>query len=169
MDKNDDDNVVTLQYKTSSHLQTRISLHDRFSEKPYPWHRWVFEQFELPTTCTILEIGAGSGELWSQNYDRIPVDWRLVLSDQSPLMVEQIRNNLQKLRNSVTFQTANVLALPFADKSFDVVIANHMLYHVKPLSIALAEIVRILRPGGVFYAATNGVNHMSQLTKLVSQ
>ena len=45
----------------------------------------------------------------------------------------------------------------------DGVIANHMLYHVPDRARALAEIVRVLRPGGRFYAATNGRYHLYEL------
>jgi len=47
------------------------------------------------------------------------------------------------------------------------VIANHMLYHVPDRKRALAEIRRVLKPGGRFYASTIGVGHMRELAELV--
>src|SRR5207248_2913277 len=51
--------------------------------------------------------------------------------------------------------------------SFDVVIANHMLYHVADRPRAFAEIRRVLGPRGRFHAATNGQGHMRELQDLV--
>ena len=48
------------------------------------------------------------------------------------------------------------MSLPYEDVSFDVVIANMMLYHVPDIDLALREIRRVLRPGGRFFAATTG-------------
>ena len=56
----------------------------------------------------------------------------------------------------VRAQPADVQQLPFGDAQFDVVAAMWMLYHVPDLDRALAEIRRVLRPGGLFVAVTNG-------------
>src|SRR5439155_8279412 len=57
----------------------------------------------------------------------------------------------------------------FDDSTFDAVIANHMLYHVPDRESALAEIRRVLRPDGRFYAATVGRNHLRELSALVTR
>ena len=54
--------------------------------------------------------------------------------------------------------------VPFADEAFDVVIANHMLYHVPDKAKALAEIKRVLKTGGHFFATTVGDNHLKEIT-----
>lgn len=57
--------------------------------------------------------------------------------------------------------------IPFAEKSFDVVIANHMLYHMDNLEKVLSEIRRVLTPKGVLYASTIGKGHLKELRSLV--
>jgi SAM-dependent methyltransferase len=61
---------------------------------------------------------------------------------------------------------ADVLELPFA-ASFDVVIANHMLYLVADPARALAELARVLRPGGRLHASTIGNGHLREIRDLV--
>ena len=60
------------QYRDDANLRARLDLHRRFSTNPQPWHRWVFDQLDLPDEADILEVGCGPGELWLQNLDRIP-------------------------------------------------------------------------------------------------
>ena len=56
--------------------------------------------------------------------------------------------------------------LPFPDGTFDVVMANHMLYHVADIDRTVAEIQRVLKPGGFLVAATNSINTMPQFYDL---
>src|SRR5262249_25635887 len=52
--------------------------------------------------------------------------------------------------------------------SFDVVIANHMLYHVPDLPGAVRELRRVLRPDGLLAAATNGMGHLRELDDIAA-
>lgn len=159
--------LVAEQYKTSVNLDARIQLHDRFSTNKYDWILWVFDQFNLPATAQILEIGCGTGKLWQTNLHRIPASWTITLSDQSAGMLEQARQNVGEQATRFHFEQFNAQAIPLADASLDAVIANHMLYHVADLPKALGEIQRVLKPSGHLYAATNGEKHMQELRDLV--
>jgi SAM-dependent methyltransferase len=151
------------QYRDDSNLRARIELHRRFSTNPQPWHRWVFERFDLPAEARVLEVGCGPGELWLQNAERIPAGWRLTLADLSPGMLEKAREGLG---DRADYEVADVQELPFEDESFDGVVANHMLYHVGDRKRAFEQIGRVLRPGGLFYASTNGVDHLKEIKEL---
>ena len=155
------------QYRNSTNLDARIALHARFSVNPQGWQRWVFDQISLPAEARLLEIGCGSGALWADNPDRIPPGWEIFLSDISTGMVTQARENLMDRIRIACFQVINAQAIPYPKASFDAVIANHMLYHVPERERALAEIQRVLRPGGRLYATTGGENHMAELYALV--
>lgn len=158
--------VVALQYQTSANLDARMRLHLDYSTNHYGWLRWVFDQVALPTQAALLELGCGTGKLWQENSDRLPPDWTLTLTDQSPGMLQQAQTTLAEVDHPIHFQQADAQAIPFGAEQFDAVIANHMLYHVPDLPQALREITRVLKPGGVLYAATNGQNHMDELSDL---
>lgn len=156
---------VAAQYKTARNLNARIQLHKRFSTNPQPWSQWVFEQLRLAPKTQILEIGGGPGNLWDDNRRHLPPKTRVIFTDQSPGMLAQAVGTLGALPQ-FSFSVADAQALPFADQTFDVVIANHMLYHVPNRQLALAEIRRVLRSGGRFFAATNDRSHMQELRDL---
>jgi SAM-dependent methyltransferase len=154
------------QYRDDTNLRARIDLHRRFSTNPEPWHRWVFDRFEFGPDDLILEVGCGPAELWAENLERIPPGWRLTFVDLSPGMIERARAVLD---DRATYEVADLQDLPFANESFDGVIANHMLYHVPDRARALSEIARVLRSGGRFYAASNGRGHLKEIHALRSE
>jgi ubiquinone/menaquinone biosynthesis C-methylase UbiE len=164
--KLNDPQYLEKQYKDSSNLEARIRLHQRFSTNKYGWFHWVFDQFELPAYCRILELGCGPGDLWMNNFDRIPASWEIILSDSSSGMLEQTRQNL-KGRRGFQFECFNAQSIPFEDKHFDAVIANHMLYHVVDKPAAFREIRRVMKPGGCFFCSTVGERHMSEIGDLL--
>ncbi len=82
------------QYGTSQNLAVRIDVHERFSTNPYRWMRWVFDHFDLPEPCRILELGCGVGNLWMENADRIRPTWAITLSDFSAAMLAKTKANL---------------------------------------------------------------------------
>lgn len=155
------------QYKDAANLNKRIQLHARFSTNRYGWHPWVFDYaLRAPDNARVLEVGCGPGELWRENLARVPPGWRITLSDFSPGMVEKVQQNLAAQAGQFEFRQLDVQAIPFVDGSLDLVIANHMLYHVPDVERALAEIARVLAPGGRLLAATNGRNHLRQMREL---
>jgi len=151
------------QYATDVNLRARIDLHQRFSTAKEDWHRWVFDRVAPPEGARILELGCGPAELWKRNLDRIDPTWQLTLSDLSPGMIEAAQ---RVLGDRAEYAIADAEELPFADEQFDVVLANHMLYHVPDRPRAFAEIRRVLVPGGAFHAATNGAGHLAELAEL---
>lgn len=52
----------------------------------------------------------------------------------------------------LSFVIADATDSPFADDSFDVVVANLVLHHVEPMESLASEVLRVLRPGGLFAA-----------------
>lgn len=163
----DDPSFVAAQYSQIDPLQARIALHKRFSTNPIPWTQWLFNQLPLGQTGCLLEVGCGPGDLWKENLHRLPVGWWFNLSDLQSAMVERARSRLQS-QARFRFLRLDAQFLPFAAGEFDLVVANHMLYHVADLEGTLAQLVRVLKPDGWLVAATNGASHMLELFQLMS-
>lgn len=152
------------QYATNANLRARIALHDRYSRTTVSYPHWIFDGYGFGDEADVLEVGCGDGNIWRENLDRIPPGWRLTLTDFSEGMVETVRD---ALGDRAEYAVADVQDLPFADASFDAVIANHMLFHVEDRPRALGELARVLRPGGQFRATTIGLAHLRELRELV--
>lgn len=170
MDKfTDQDTLRNDQYRDESKLRARIQLHKHFSTNPYSWFLWAYDRFNLPPECTLLELGCGPGDLWMENRDRIPQGWQITLTDFSPGMMKKAAKTLRGHPHTFHFATADAQDIPFPSRAFDAVVANHMFFHVPDRQKSLAEIQRVLRPSGLFYAATVGEKHMQELPDLVSR
>jgi SAM-dependent methyltransferase len=161
--------LLNEQYKDATNLNARIQLHARFSTNTRGWNRWLFDQFKIAPGSRILELGCGPGKLWLSNLDRIGDDWQITLSDFSAGMLQEARQRLSQSQHHFTFQIIDAQSIPFEDASTDVIIANHMLYHVPDRPKALAEIRRVLKPDGRFYASTMGDTDLHEIHELIGR
>ena len=101
------------------------------------------------------------------NQDKIS-NTSIVLSDISQGMVEDARDNLKNFSN-IKYNCFDCHLIPYEDECFDVVIANHVLFYLSDINSALKEIKRVLKPNGIFYCSTYGVNHMKEITDLIKE
>ena len=159
----------TEQYATGANLRARIALHQRFRVGAIPWHDWLFERMSLPGAARILELGCGTGLLWRPIGARCSPDWSVLLTDFSEGMLREARNATSGLAGRFRAAVVDAQAIPVVDRSVDVVVANHMLYHVPERDRALQEIRRVVVPGGVLHAATIGKDHLRELDELIAE
>lgn len=157
------------QYENASNLKARIRIHELFSTNKQGWMNWFFDQMQVPENAHILELGCGDGSLWEKNSNYIPSSWNITLTDFSNGMLEDAKKNLGVKSQRFKFQIIDAQNIPFESCSFNVVIANHMLYHVTDREKAFSEIHRVLKPNGYFYASTVGKNHMKEMREILSR
>jgi ubiquinone/menaquinone biosynthesis C-methylase UbiE len=156
--------LQTDQYRNADNLNARIAIHERFSTNPQGWFPWVWDILsELPAQADVLELGCGSGAIWTACPERVPPGWRVTLSDFSAGMLDSAWRSLVTLGRGFKFEQIDAQAIPYPDETFDIVIANFMLYHVPDRQKALTEIRRALKPGGHLVAATNGMKHLQEM------
>jgi SAM-dependent methyltransferase len=107
----------------------------------------------------VLDVGCGPGRFAERVRDEL--DASVSAIDISPRMVD-----LTAMRG-IDAQLGDVQELPFGDGEFDCAVANWVLHHVTDLDRAVAELARVLRPGGRLVAGTLGRDHMGEMWQLV--
>ena len=97
----------------------------------------------------LLDVGCGPGNLALRLAEAV-APGQLVGIDAEPSQIEIAQQLGKKSGNSnLTFQVADVASLPFEDASFDVVHCGGVLGYIPDTAEALAEMKRVLRPGGM--------------------
>lgn len=145
------------QYADDRNLRAR----QRFWQHQTPFFDtvgWVLDLAGLAPGQRVLDAGCGNGA-YLRALAAQPV--RSAGCDLSLGMLRSVAH--RPLFN------ADVTALPVRDGAFDVVLAVHMLYHVADRPAAVGELRRVLTPGGVCVAVTNGARHLRTLRGLVER
>ncbi|WP_267553076.1 class I SAM-dependent methyltransferase [Rhizobium rhizogenes] len=110
-------------------------------------------------TASILDVGCGTGYFLNEIGPRFGQAAGIDVSDR--MLARAYRRAPQHL-----FQKADARGLPFAEQSFDVVLCTRVLSHIDRFEIALAEIKRALRPGGLLVMSNVDADHAYVHTKL---
>jgi len=106
----------------------------------------------------VLEVGCGPGEAAEKIAAAGVTVEALDISDR---MVELT------CARGVSARVGDVQDLPFEDGSFDAALAAWMLYHVPDVERGIAELARVVRPGGRLVAVTNRIDHLRELRELL--
>jgi SAM-dependent methyltransferase len=157
------------QYSDSQKLAARARINSKYTVAETGWFPWVAKQLPLRAGHRVLDIGCGPGWFWAGSVGEWPEGLDLTLADLSPGMVREAGERCRALPfRSVQGHQADASALPFEDHSFDAVIAMHMLYHVPDPAKGIAEMFRVLKPGGSLAVTTNGADNMRQMYELTT-
>jgi ubiquinone/menaquinone biosynthesis C-methylase UbiE len=96
----------------------------------------------------VLEIGVGSGSVAHRVLSNDPeLVWTAI--DIDPQMTQAAATRLGEFAGA-SVKTADATAMPFPDCSFDSVVSCLMLHHIIDWEGAVAEVARVIRPGGIF-------------------
>ena len=99
----------------------------------------------------VLDVGCGAGHWGRALLPHLPAHAQLVGVDREEAFFELAREQTDPSRTRFLAGTAE--QLPFDDASFDLVTCQTLLIHVADPAVAIAEMMRVLRPGGVLLAA----------------
>ncbi len=101
-----------------------------------------------PASLHALDCGIGSGALSCALAQVVPGAVQLNGIDLSPAMLDEADRHLKHRGLDADLRCADVGALPYDDGTFDIVMAAHLLDHLPDPAAALAEMHRVVRPGG---------------------
>lgn len=114
------------------------------------WKRYTLSRTALKPGQQALDVAGGTGDLTRGMAEQVGPEGRVVLSDINPNMLANGRRRLidKGVVGNVEFVEANAEDLPFADNSFHCVTIGFGLRNVTDKHKALAEMQRVLKPGG---------------------
>ena len=148
----DREHLTSKVYATDGPLRVRTRTHELYTRPPIDFFAWVLDHISWSGDKVVLDIGCGAGAYVEPVCTRLEGDGCLLSAD---LSMGMLRDAAKSFAGSVVLLNADAADLPLPDCCCDVVLANHMLYHVPQIERAIAEAHRVLRPGGRLLAATN--------------
>jgi ubiquinone/menaquinone biosynthesis C-methylase UbiE len=125
-----------------------VSLHAPLGDRLFRKRR-----FDLRGARRLLDVGSGAGQIVRHLLKYADKDATITGFDLSPEMLRRARNRLNTDRPQ--FLSADLTRLPFADGSFDCVTCGYVLEHLPEAKPGLAELARVLQPGGRMFLATS--------------
>ena len=113
-----------------------------------------FEAMELGPNDRVLDVGSGSGIDTTHLGDVVTVNGVVIGVDADPAMVDAANSRVDRdgCDALVVHIRADASALPFGDDSFDGVRSERVLQHIDDPAVVVAEMARVVRPGGVVVA-----------------
>ncbi len=122
---------------TASMLSLHIPLGERLFRK---------RKFDLRGMRSILDVGSGAGQIAQHLLKYSDAQSEIYCTDLSQQMLQRARVRLKSSRPR--FVTADIVGLPFANNFFDGITCGYVLEHLPDPRPGLAELARVLRPGG---------------------
>ena len=136
--------------KSENFWNRNAKCYDRFMRKDRAAYEKLYELIRpVVKARTVLELAAGTG-LIAKNIVRAAS--HIEVTDASEEMIAEAKRNNRSAK--LHFSVRDMFCLPYADKSFDVVIVSNALHIVPQPEKALAEIRRVLKDDGVLIAPT---------------
>ncbi len=116
-------------------------------------------RMQLGSARRVLDVGAGQGHFGRTWAPHLAPGFELVGVDREPSWVARAQSWSDEFRarrgldGSFRYVEGDATALPFGDASFDAVCCQTLLIHVADPSVVVAEMLRVVRPGGLVFAA----------------
>ena len=114
-----------------------------------------------PTGGLVLDAGCGPGAYVGGVLERLGAGGAVVGVD-----IAEVRARAARDEGGAMGVAGDVVALPFAEGTFDAAMALHMLYHVPDIPAAVRELRRVVRSGGFLMVTTNAGDDEAEMTDL---
>jgi SAM-dependent methyltransferase len=150
-------------YADDRNIRSRMAIYSYAETAADP--RWRTSVIPWDGTQVVADVGCGNGfdlrQIVPQGRCRHAIG-----VDLSAGMLRSLEDLRQS--GSLSLVQADAQHLPLPDRTVDVALAMHMLYHVPDIPAAIGELRRITKPGGTVLASTNSPAHLAEIDGLLS-
>lgn len=159
MSATNDPEAVRQQYLNDEALRIRQEIHIKYTVPKIDYVEWVIRSLEWRGDERVLDAGSGAGRYFKLLKSQWPnitycgLDFSTGMLGKHPAKGQILQADAQHP--------------PFAPHSFDVIMANHMIYHLPDIDAGIEEFKRLLKPNGVLMVATNSTQSMPELQVLM--
>ncbi|MBS4198562.1 methyltransferase domain-containing protein [Bacillus sp. FJAT-49732] len=162
----DKDSIRSI-YRTGQNLEWKYDVMNKYAIHEQSFEEWAIKKLQLVGNEKILDVGAGNGRFSLPIAAKLKNNGGFIMAgDLSTGVLEESYIIANKDDLPMVHLRLDAEDLPFLSNEFDVVMANHMLYHVSNISNTLTEIRRVLKSRGIFLATTNSEKGMPELFSL---
>jgi demethylmenaquinone methyltransferase/2-methoxy-6-polyprenyl-1,4-benzoquinol methylase len=112
------------------------------------WKREMVRMLDLKGSETTLDIACGTGDIAFMTAARLTTGRATGLDITQAMLDIAERKRVERHIENVCFHRGDIMRMPFADATFDCVTGGYALRNVPDVAGALAEIKRVLKPGG---------------------
>ena len=112
------------------------------------WRRPAVDALRLRTGDTVLDVACGTGLNFALLAQRVGPGGRIIGLDLTRAMLRAQRRDIRRHWRNISLLEADAAAIPLADESVDAVLCSYGMVIVPDYRGAIADAVRVLRPGG---------------------
>lgn len=154
--------LTSSAYADDRHLRSRMAIYAYAETTADP--RWRTSVIPWDGTQVVADVGCSNGFDLRQIVPQGRCHHAIGLDLSAGML-----GSLKGLRRSVglSLVQADAQRLPLPDRTVDVAMAMHMLYHVPDIPAAIRELRRITKPGGTVLASTNSPAHLADIHELL--
>jgi len=156
-------------YSEAKNLEIRIKTHQKYSRSKIKWDKWLLEPLKGKEINNVLDLGCGNGRFIFALY-KMKIGKSYLGIDISREQIKNAKAEVSKrnLKNA-GFKEADVTEIKKIQNKYDLILCNHMLWHIGDLDTFLKDVSSLLTEDGLLLASTNSYDYMREMYDLHSR
>lgn len=134
------------------------------TKEPEGWSRWIFEQVKIESGMDIMDAGAGYGNLWRHNIERIPDECKIYCVDKHNTHADTFSKEFHT-HKAFEFVWNDLEKMDFQE-SYDIIFFNHVMAFIENKEALLQKFRASLKENGVFACTWGGALLWEEMAKL---